>query len=64
MYNVASVTKWNGKLLADGYEMAGVALFLMLYPRKEGKKREEEKKEGRKNGRGKEGGMEGGKQNN
>lgn len=54
MYNVASATKWNGKLLADGYEMAGVALFLMLYSRKDRKKREREKKEGRKNGRGKE----------
>lgn len=58
MYNVASVTKWNGKLLADGCEMAGVALFLMLYSRKDGKKREREKKEG-KMGEGRKGGREG-----
>lgn len=53
-HNVASATTWNGKLLADGYEMAVVALLLIVYSRKDGKKSEREETEGRKNGRGKE----------
>lgn len=39
------VTKWDGKLLADGCEMAVV--FLMLYSRKKEKKEEGRREKGR-----------------